>query len=186
MRLTFQTHLGTIHSVICPTLQDMKRLFVIRHGKAEPSGGRPDVERTLTNRGENDASKLGQWTRDVRVPRAPLLTSPASRTLATAEMLCQAWDESTDAIHVQPEAYLASDRAWLSWIAQWSDNWESGWIVGHNPGVSELVERLTDQPIWMPTCGLAEVELQISSWEEAFAGTGRLRSLITPKSMLIS
>ena len=55
---------------------------------------------------------------------------------------------------------------------------------GHNPGLSELVERLTEQPIWLPTCGLAEIELHVDSWSEAFAGTGRLRGLFTPKSAM--
>ena len=51
---------------------------------------------------------------------------------------------------------------------------------GHNPGLSELVERLTEQPVWLPTCGMAEVELQIDRWDAAFAGVGRLRGLFTP------
>ena len=164
----------------------MKRLFVLRHGKAEPGSGMPDAARALTDRGEDDARKLGNWTKETRIAGTPLWVSPATRTHQTAKKLCESWSETEDAIHLQPDAYLASDRAWLSWIGQWSNNAASGWIVGHNPGVSDLVERLTDQPVWLPTCGLAEIELHVESWDEIFAGTGRLRGLITPKSMLIS
>ncbi|HAT47302.1 MAG TPA: histidine phosphatase family protein, partial [Flavobacteriales bacterium] len=70
------------------------------------------------------------------------------------------------------------------WINNWPDQYESGWIVGHNPGLSELVERLTDQNMWLPTCGLAEISLEVNSWTEVFAGTGRLRGLFTPKSAM--
>ena len=164
----------------------MKRLFVLRHGKAEPGSGMPDAARALTDRGENDALKLGNWTKETRVAGTPLWVSPATRTHQTAKKLCESWGETEDALHLQPDAYLASDRAWLTWIGQWPNEAASGWIVGHNPGVSDLVERLTDQPVWLPTCGLAEVELHIESWAEIFAGTGRLRGLITPNSMLLS
>lgn len=163
----------------------MKRLFVIRHGKAEPGSSKSDMARMLTMRGADDAFNLGQRTRETRHGGDPLFVSPAIRTHETAKKLCEAWEEPESSMHIQPEAYLASDRAWLSWISQWPKDAANGWIVGHNPGVSELVERLTEQPIWLPTCGLAEVELHIDSWEEAFAGTGRLRGLITPKSMLL-
>ena len=146
----------------------------------------PDAARELTARGVEDALKLGLWTKETRQAGTPLWVSPATRTQQTAKKLCKSWSETEDAIHLQPDAYLASDRAWLSWIGQWPDNAASGWIVGHNPGVSDLVERLTDQPVWLPTCGLAEIELHVESWDEVFAGTGRLRGLITPKSMLIS
>lgn len=164
-------------------LSTMKRLYVVRHGKSEPHGSKTDADRELTPRGIQDSVHLGTWTKDVRQPGSPLWVSPAIRTLQTASTLCQTWNESTDAMEVQEGAYLASDRAWLSWIVNWNDAHETGWIVGHNPGVSDLVERLTEQSIWMPTCGLAEIELQVNGWEEVFAGTGRLRGMFTPKSI---
>lgn len=162
----------------------MKRLFVVRHGKAEPYGSSEDYERALAPRGERDAAALGTWSVEARVPGAPLWVSPAKRTAATASLLCTAWDEPETACTFQEGAYLASDRAWLSWINAWSDTHDTGWVVGHNPGLSELVERLTEQPLWLPTCGLAEIELHVDRWSEAFAGTGRLRGLFTPKSTL--
>lgn len=162
----------------------MKRLFIVRHGKAVHPEGQPDFERGLTNRGVADSQALGEWTIKVRELGAPLWVSPATRTQTTAHHLCAAWDEPVEHIRTEPNAYLASDRAWLSWINGWPDDHQSGWIVGHNPGLSELVERLTDQPTWLPTCGMAEVELDVDAWGEVFAGTGRLRGLFTPKSVM--
>ena len=162
----------------------MKRLFIVRHGKAEPQCGGQDLDRPLAIRGIHDAEKLGGWTLAVRKQGALLVTSPAKRTLQTAQCLCKAWNEDESNIRVEADAYLASDRAWLRWINGFDDKHSTAWIVGHNPGLSELVERLTEQPIWLPTCGLAEIELHVKSWCEAFAGTGRLRGLFTPKSVM--
>lgn len=165
-------------------IASMKRLFIVRHGKAEPQNGGRDMDRPLATRGLQDAKNLGEWTSAVREPGTPLLTSPANRTTQTAQCLCTSWKEPEGNIQVEPHAYLASDRAWLGWINGFDDAHSSAWVVGHNPGLSELVERLTEQPIWLPTCGLAEIELHVDSWSEAFAGTGRLRGLFTPKSAM--
>ena len=162
----------------------MKRLFIVRHGKAMPQGGGSDFDRPLSAQGEADAHTLGQWTAEARQFGSPLCVSPALRTKSTARCLVDVWGEPHTHIQLEEQAYLASDRAWLGWINTWSDEHETGWIVGHNPGLSELVERLTDQPIWLPTCGLAEITLHVDAWAEAFAGTGRLRGLFTPKSAM--
>ena len=83
------------------------------------------------------------------------------RTTSTAQCLVDVWGEPSSHIQFEEQAYLASDRAWLGWINAWPDAHDTGWIVGHNPGLSELVERLTDQPIWLPTSGLAEITLHV-------------------------
>ncbi len=162
----------------------MKRLFIVRHGKTMPQENGSDFERVLSDRGTADARALGQWTFNVRLHGHPILVSPAKRTHSTAQHLCQVWGESEEHLQIEEQAYLAPDRAWLEWINDWPDQYESGWIVGHNPGLSELVERLTDQNMWLPTCGLAEISLEVNSWTEVFAGTGRLRGLFTPKSAM--
>ena len=164
----------------------MKRLFVIRHGKAEPHGMTTDFDRTLTPRGLSDAHQLGVQTQSIHSNGSPIMVSAAKRTRQTAEEIARAWGTSTDHIEFLQEGYLASDRAWLTWINAWSDDHDTGWIVGHNPGVSDLAGRLTDQTLWLPTCGMAEIELHAESWASVFAGMGRLRSLSTPKSILTS
>ena len=164
----------------------MKRLFVIRHGKAVPHGTCADIDRGLQPRGIADVEALGRHAIKARKPGAPWLVSGAQRTKETAELLRKAWNAHPDEMTLEPDAYLASDRAWLQWINAWSDDHDTGWIVGHNPGVSDLVARLTDQHIWLPTSGMAEIELHIDGWAEAFAGLGRLRSMHTPKSLFAS
>lgn len=162
----------------------MKRLFVVRHGKAEAKHPNGDFHRALAPRGQGDAEALGHWSHGAYVLGSPVLTSPAIRTTQTTSILREVWGAEETAITVLEDGYLASDRAWLGWINALSDEHEQAWIVGHNPGLSELVERLTEQPLWLPTCGMAEIELQIEQWDAAFAGVGRLRGLFTPKSSL--
>ncbi|MGB6671910.1 MAG: hypothetical protein WBE34_05710 [Candidatus Nitrosopolaris sp.] len=39
-------------------------------------------------------------------------------------------------------------------------------MVGHNPGVEELLELLTSEIHLLPTCSLAHLNLQIGSWSD--------------------
>ena len=59
---------------------------------------------------------------------------------------------------------------------------EQAWIVGHNPGLSELVERLTEQPVWLPNVAWLRLSFK-STAGRGLAGVGRLRPT-TPKSSL--
>jgi phosphohistidine phosphatase len=56
-------------------------------------------------------------------------------------------------------------------------------IVGHNPGLEDLVERLSGKSERMPTAALACVEFQIESWEDVEDGEGKLAWLLTPKQV---
>ena len=55
-------------------------------------------------------------------------------------------------------------------------------IVGHNPGVSELVEYLASGNIGsMPTSAVAVVDVpHAETWDEVAAGTGRVRRSFEP------
>jgi phosphohistidine phosphatase SixA len=54
-------------------------------------------------------------------------------------------------------------------------------IIGHNPGFENIVRSLTGKTEAMPTAALAVVDLEINSWKETAAATGKLRRLLRPK-----
>ena len=58
-------------------------------------------------------------------------------------------------------------------------------IVGHNPGLEELVEILTGESHVMPTCSLAYVKLDVQNWLEIDYNTkGRLVRIWQPRDLL--
>ena len=162
----------------------MKRLFVVRHAKAILLSEGSDFDRPLHDRGQADVQWLGQATNLLRVSGDPILSSPSLRTKATALGLCKAWAEKPMLVQFIRNAYLASHHEWLEWIRECPDDASSCWIVGHNPGLSDMVKQLSGQELWLPTCGMAEIELDIESWEATFEDTGRLYNVMTPKSRL--
>jgi phosphohistidine phosphatase len=65
-----------------------------------------------------------------------------------------------------------------------SDDYVRVLIVGHNPGLEELVEMLTGEIRLMPTCSLAHIKLRVGKWSDIdnkikgqVAGTWRPRDL---------
>ena len=57
-------------------------------------------------------------------------------------------------------------------------------VVGHNPGVEELLEDLTGAAERMPTAALAQVALPISAWHELrLDASGRLVNLWLPRAL---
>ena len=60
-------------------------LILWRHAEAEMS--EPDLQRALTQKGQKQARRMGQWL-DAQLPAGcKILVSPALRTLQTAEAL---------------------------------------------------------------------------------------------------
>ena len=70
-------------------------------------------------------------------------------------VLCKAWAEKPMLVQFIRNAYLASHHEWLEWIRECPDDASSCWIVGHNPGLSDVVKQLSGQELWLPTCGMA-------------------------------
>ncbi|GAA4562110.1 SixA phosphatase family protein [Planotetraspora kaengkrachanensis] len=145
----------------------MKTLIVVRHAKAVHVAGLADRERGLTARGERNAREAGDLIR----PLEPglVVSSPAVRTRRTAELL------GLDApIDFEGSIYEAYPDDLLEVLRRTDPEVDTLVLVGHNPGVHELVLSLTGTDIdRFPTGAFAVIELP-APWEEAVPGAGRL------------
>jgi phosphohistidine phosphatase len=128
----------------------MKDLYIVRHGIAVDAGtpGIPDDERPLTPKGEKRMRQiaLGLARLDLKLDR--IVTSPLPRARATAEIVADALDwrarlETSNVLQVGSAA--TSIQRWLRERTE-----DRLMIVGHNPGLSDLVSLLvlgTTQPL---------------------------------------
>jgi phosphohistidine phosphatase len=57
-------------------------------------------------------------------------------------------------------------------------------VVGHNPGLEELVEQLTGEHHDLPTAALVHITLAIDDWSEVSAGTGSIVDAWRPRESL--
>jgi len=144
----------------------MKMLLLLRHAKSswdEP--GLEDHDRPLNKRGRKAAPRIGQLLRDEEIAPDVVLTSSALRARDTAGAVCEVlgFEGGIDERH---DLYLAGPGAYLRAIRELPDEAERVLVVGHNPGLEDLLEALCGRCKRMPTAALAAVELPVKHWRE--------------------
>lgn len=150
----------------------MKTLLVLRHAKSSWKNALlDDFDRPLNERGLHDAPRMGALILTLHLTPSIILSSPAVRALATAEQIAESCHYKGE-ILLRPDFYLAGAPVYLAALSELDDSYDSVMIVGHNPGLEELVTALTGVEERLPTAALAKVSLPIGHWSDL---TARLR-----------
>jgi phosphohistidine phosphatase len=159
----------------------MKTLLVLRHAKSSwNDSALDDHERPLNERGLRDAPRMGALVREHGLRPDVVLSSDAVRARLTAEAVAEAARYAGDVL-VDPRLYLACPADILSLLPTVRENAETVMIVGHNPGLEQLVEQLTGEREDLPTAALAQIELPIDQWQDLDLSTrGTLVGLWRP------
>jgi phosphohistidine phosphatase len=162
----------------------MKTLLILRHAKSSWDNMQlTDYERPLNNRGKRDAPRMGKLLREQDLMPDLIITSSAERALTTAEAVALASDYEQEIKHTR-SFYHADPEPYIEALQQLDDSYERVMVVGHNPGIEELLEELTGLWERMPTAALAHVTLPIAHWHELDEDTtGELVNLWRPKEL---
>jgi len=153
-------------------MKPVKRLTLLRHAKAQPGdSSTPDKDRSLNERGEHDAPLMGRRLRESGARPSLILTSPARRSLQTAQLVAAQLGYPREFLQREIELYLAAPRDILQVLTRQDDAFNDIIICGHNPGLTELANQLTDARIDnLPTCGLVVIEAPIRQWKQMTGG----------------
>jgi phosphohistidine phosphatase len=162
----------------------MKELLILRHAKSSWSNSRlADHDRPLNERGRQDAPHMGRLLRDEGLTPDLIITSSAERALTTAELVALS-SEYEASLQVTRSLYHAGPETYLAQLRQVADAHQRVMVVGHNPGMEELVEELTGHYERMPTAALAHISLPVEHWADCHeAITGTLLNIWRPKEL---
>lgn len=169
----------------------MKRLTILRHAKS--SWDDPDLDdfdRPLNDRGRKAAQRMGRELRERGFHFDLVLASPAARVRDTLDNLQKAF-ELAGPIRFEPSVYLAPPELLLQLVWGLPETTERPLLVGHNPGLQQLVldlvgengparARVRDN---LPTAAVAAIELPADRWKDAAPHSGALVDLILPKEL---
>lgn len=159
----------------------MKTLYVLRHAKSSwGDADLPDFDRPLNERGLKAAPLMGGVIKTNGFEPDVIVSSSAKRARETAALVKEAAGIASK-IQFDERIYEASLARLLEVIAAQSGNAHSILLVGHNPGLENLVRFLTGESQAMPTAALAVVDLETENWNDLTSGAGTLRVLIRPK-----
>ncbi|MEU3167906.1 histidine phosphatase family protein [Streptosporangium sp. NPDC006930] len=145
-----------------------RTLVVLRHAKAAHTSGLADRERPLTEVGERDALKVGAALVGMDLTPDLVLCSPSVRTRQTADLALPGAE-----ILIEPAIYEAYPDELLALIRRSDPEARTLVLVGHNPGVQELVMQLTsaDGDAGFPPGAFAVIGVD-GEWAELDTGRG--------------
>lgn len=162
-----------------------RQLWLLRHAEAEPHGTRPDAERRLTPRGENQARAAGIAIGRLAVAFDEVLFSPKVRARDTAALAAEGWSERQRALLSEhpPLAGGFSVQQALDALAGVPAQDGRQLLVGHEPDLSLLAGALTGGRIDLKKGGLAVVRLEGGAPRPD--GAGELALLLRPRELAL-
>ena len=164
----------------------MKTLYVMRHAKSSwADADLADFDRPLNDRGLRDAPFMGTVMPENGYAPDVILSSPAVRAKETARRAIDGGDLDGELVF-DDRIYEASPQTLRQVVSEFDDKNTSAMIVGHNPGVEGFIRFLTGTIEPMPTAALAVIELNIETWNNVAASSGKLVKIIRPKDELKS
>ncbi|PZU11605.1 histidine phosphatase family protein [Sphingomonas sp.] len=169
----------------------MKKLTLLRHAKAGDDGlAARDIDRRLNPKGRRAARAIGRHLRETQTRFDRVVASPATRVAETVEEVATGYGRGLDPAWDR-RIYLASAQELMDLIREQPSRAERMLLVGHNPGLEDLVLELVrhddgkrgEVAVKYPTGTLAEIDLPIDDWAELAPATGQLARFVRPRDL---
>ncbi len=160
----------------------MKLLTLIRHGTAGAGdAGMRDFDRPLAKQGKRQAEEMGRRLAHWGAVPDTLLTSASRRTVEAASALAEPLGVSPDRIVTRKDLYLCSPDTLLNTVQELEDGVDHAALLGHNPGVSDLLTLLVGAAAPSFSNGaIAQVEFDVLHWIDAAPGRATLLRFDVP------
>lgn len=165
-----------------------RKLLVVRHAKSAWPAGVPDRLRPLGPRGLRDAPRMGQRIRELVGTVDVVVVSPSQRTQETWALMNEELGHAGHVV-IDPRVYDAWGAHMLDLVQELPQDARSVMILGHEPGVSELVLSLAGSArddmrslvaTKFPTCAVALLSAE-RPWADFAPGCAVLEAFTTPK-----
>jgi phosphohistidine phosphatase len=166
-----------------------RTLILLRHGKSDWNTGVDDFDRPLKKRGRNASIIVGKWLQAHKYIPDFVIASSAKRAMQTAELTAEAMGIKKKNIFSRKHIYLATPEDLLYVLEDCPEQAQRVMLVGHNPGLEELLYYLVNGRLTipgdgkiMPTATLAILEMP-DNWSKLESGSGELEFLVRPREL---
>ena len=167
----------------------LRRLVVLRHAKSAWPEGVPDHQRPLAPRGRRDAPAAGIALAETDALPDLALCSTAVRARQTWELASAEWG-TPPPVRYEPSLYAADVPELLDAVHQVPSEVETLLLIGHNPGLEDLVldlagdsldDALDEVRVKFPTSAIAVLAWHGSTWRDLAPGTALLTGVTVPR-----
>lgn len=170
----------------------MKTLYLLRHAKSDWSeGGMDDFDRPLAKRGRDAAPAMGRFMKSKKLVPDLVLCSAAARAKETWDLVGRELGAGPQ-VKVLKGLYMASPGRLLGALRKVPAGAKTVMLVGHNPGMEDLADRLVGSgarkaiarlAVKYPTGALAVIHFKEDSWADLAEGSGKLARFMRPKDL---
>ncbi len=161
----------------------MKTLFILRHAKSSwKDDSLQDFDRPLNGRGRKAAELIGTLMKNKKLTPDLVLCSPAVRARETIQIVMKTARLPAE-LRYDQRIYEAGTLQLLEVISQIEEDKDSVLLVGHNPGLEELLQVLTSSVEHMATGTLGKIDLKAAKWSKALEDKGTLDWLVKAKDL---
>lgn len=145
----------------------MKKNILIRHAKsAWDNPWLEDHDRPLAQRGLDAAPKMGRKLQKLDVYPDLILSSTALRAKQTAELIAKEIGYPIQDIQFEEGLYHSSASTIMHYIHEQKNDYTTLYIVCHNPGITDLVNKLGYVLDNLPTAGIVCFKSDCKEWNE--------------------
>lgn len=156
-------------------------LLILRHGKSSWSDpSLDDYDRPLKKRGRQNARSMGHYIRNMDLLPELMISSTAKRAAATAKRVARASGFEEAAIIWERNLYHAGVETWLRYLSKIPNKIDRAMIVGHNPGLEDLLCHLCGGAVPRPPDGklIPTATLAVLDVEQPWLGIGHDRATL--------
>ncbi len=160
----------------------MKRLIIVRHAKTIQHGYDQDFERTLTDRGIENAAKIAFELVKAGIHPDLIISSPAVRTTQTTRIYADMLGYPAGKVRYEKKLYAGMvANSFSQMLQELDDQHTTAMVVGHNPTIYYFIDfLLPDFTLDVPTCSTIVIEFDIRQWADLKERSGRMTHRWTP------
>lgn len=170
----------------------MKTLTLLRHAKSgwdDPV--QRDVDRPLNPKGRRAAATVGRHFKREGLAFDHVVASPALRVQQTLDEVASGYGRAITP-HWDRRIYLASAATLIDIVRDLPDTAAHALLVGHNPGLEDLVLLLVPNAgsgprdaveEKYPTASVAELTFRVDHWTEVAEGGAALARFVRPRDL---
>jgi phosphohistidine phosphatase len=160
----------------------MKKLILVRHAKSSWDSDVNDSDRSLSEKGINDAFNTFKYLKNkIKKPDA-IFSSPANRTLHTCVIFIKTLHIPFQKLHVVEDLYDFGGEKVIAFLRSLSNTYEYVAVFGHNYALTSLCNIFGNKPIDnLSTSGVAFIHFNVNHWADIERGHTEL--LISPKEL---
>ncbi|MCL4481087.1 MAG: histidine phosphatase family protein [Bacteroidetes bacterium] len=154
----------------------MKRVIIVRHAKTIHHGYDQDFDRTLTDRGKEDAERICHELLNIQLVPDLIISSPAVRTTQTTRIFADLFGYPAGNIRYEKKLYSGMQTTtFIQMLQELDDLHTTVMVVGHNPTVYYFIDCLLPEfSLDVPTCSTIVLEFDIDEWSKLESHSGKM------------